>query len=134
MTSLIPPSADRSATAIDTTDAPVPKKSSALPAIAKLVPGVAAAAAVAVVATFAEPWVRGVFPLPAMVIALLIGVTFNGLVKGEEFQAGLIFCVKKLLRWAVALLGLRIALHDIIDLGLTTAVLIVVAMALTIVA
>ena len=30
------------------------------------------------------------------------------------FQPGLTFCVKKLLRWAVALLGLRIALGDIV--------------------
>jgi uncharacterized integral membrane protein (TIGR00698 family) len=42
------------------------------------------------------------------------------------------FCVKKLLRWAVALLGLRIALGEIVALGLPTAFLIVLSMALTV--
>jgi uncharacterized integral membrane protein (TIGR00698 family) len=41
--------------------------------------------------------------------------------------------VKTLLRWAVALLGLRIALGEIVALGLGTALLVVVAMAVTIV-
>jgi len=49
------------------------------------------------------------------------------------FQPGLSFCVKKLLRWAVALLGLRIALGDIVALGLPTALLVVASMALTVV-
>jgi len=43
------------------------------------------------------------------------------------------FCVKTLLRWAVALLGLRVGLGDIAALGAQTAMLIVVAMAITVV-
>ena len=42
------------------------------------------------------------------------------------------FCVKKLLRFAIALLGLRIALGDIVALGLGTVVIVVVAMAVTV--
>ncbi|MGA7015836.1 MAG: putative sulfate exporter family transporter [Pseudolabrys sp.] len=41
------------------------------------------------------------------------------------------FCVKTLLRWAVALLGLRVGLGDNAALGMQTAVLIVIAMAVT---
>ncbi len=48
------------------------------------------------------------------------------------FQPGLLFCVKDLLRWAVALLGLRIALGDIVALGLGTALLVIVSMLATI--
>lgn len=44
-------------------------------------------------------------------------------------QPGMQFCVKTLLRWAVALLGLRVGLGDIAALGMQTAVLIVIAMA-----
>jgi uncharacterized integral membrane protein (TIGR00698 family) len=47
------------------------------------------------------------------------------------FQPGIAFAVKKLLRWAVALLGLRIALGEIIALGLPVAMLVVLAMAAT---
>ena len=52
-----------------------------------------------------------------MVLALLIGIALNRPAAAPIFQPGLTFCVKKLLRWAVALLGLRIALGDIVDLG-----------------
>ena len=44
------------------------------------------------------------------------------------------WCVKKLLRIAIGLLGVRIALSDIVDLGFSTAFLVVVSMAVTVVA
>ena len=45
--------------------------------------------------------------------------------------AGIAFCGKTLLRWAVACLGIRIALADIASLGVAAAVLVVAAMAAT---
>ncbi|MGH6783618.1 MAG: YeiH family protein, partial [Sphingomicrobium sp.] len=48
------------------------------------------------------------------------------------FQPGLVFCVKDVLRWAVAQLGLRIALGDIVALGLGTALIVVLSMVLTV--
>lgn len=100
----------------------------------KLGPGFAFAAAVAVAATLAAPAVALVFPVPAMVLALLVGIALNRVAAAPVFQPGLGFCVKTLLRWAVALLGLRIALGDIVALGLATAVMVILAMAATIVA
>jgi uncharacterized integral membrane protein (TIGR00698 family) len=50
------------------------------------------------------------------------------------FQPGLVSCVKTLLRWAVALLGLRIALGDIAALGLGTGIVVVLSMVVTIAA
>ena len=72
--------------------------------------------------------------LPAMVIALLIGVVLHPLSRKAAFTPGMVFSVKKLLRWAIALLGLRIALSDIIALGLGTAVMIIVSMTATVIA
>jgi uncharacterized integral membrane protein (TIGR00698 family) len=69
-----------------------------------------------------------------MVIALFIGIALNPLARRPTFQPGIVFCLKTLLRWAVALLGLRIALGEIAALGLTTAALVIVAMAMTLVA
>ena len=69
-----------------------------------------------------------------MVLALLIGIALNALAARPVFQPGFVFCVKNLLRWAVALLGLRIALGDIAALGLGTGVVVVVSMAVTIAA
>jgi len=51
-----------------------------------------------------------------------------------RFQPGLVFCVKQLLRWAVALLGLRIGLGDIAALGLGSGIVVVTSMGLTIAA
>lgn len=93
-----------------------------------LVPGILLAAAVAVAAVSSAPFVARVFPVPAMVIALLIGIALHFVAKRPLFQPGLAFCVRTVLRWAVALLGLRIALGDIFALGLTSAAIVVLAM------
>lgn len=101
-----------------------------------LVPGIALSSAVAVVSVLAEPALKqlagGRVGIPAVVIALLIGMALHPVANTQRFVPGMTFCVKKLLRWAIALLGLRIALGDIVALGLSTAVLVVVAMAATI--
>lgn len=96
-------------------------------------PGIALSVTVAIAAVVSAPLVARVAPIPAMVIALLIGIALNPLASRPTFQPGMTFCVKKLLRWAVALLGLRIALGEIIALGLPTAFLIVLSMAVTVV-
>lgn len=98
-----------------------------------LAPGLALSAAVAVAAVASAPLVARAAPIPAMVIALFIGIALHGVASRPLFQPGITFAVKKLLRWAVALLGLRIALGEIIGLGLPVALLVVVSMTVTIV-
>ena len=75
-----------------------------------ILPGVMLSSLVAVAAVAAAPLVAVVFPIPAMVIALLIGIALNSVAERPLFQPGIVFCLKTVLRWAVALLGLRIAL------------------------
>jgi uncharacterized membrane protein YadS len=87
--------------------------------------------AVAIGAVTAARLLGAFAPIPAMVIALIIGIALNPLAQRRSFQAGIVFCLKSILRWAVALLGLRIALGEIAALGVTTAILVVVAMVLT---
>lgn len=94
-------------------------------------PGVALSAAVASIAYLAAPYVAKALPIPAMVLALVIGIALNPLAIKPSVQPGMAFCVRTLLRWAVALLGLRVALSDIAALGLATGVLVVVAMIVT---
>jgi uncharacterized integral membrane protein (TIGR00698 family) len=98
----------------------------------RLAPGIALALAVAVAATLAAPVVAAMFPIPAMVLALLMGIALNGIASQRTFEPGLTWCVKKLLRIAIGLLGIRIALGDIVDLGLSVALLVVAAMVLTV--
>ena len=88
----------------------------------------------ALAAVGSAPLVAVVAPIPAMVIALLIGIALNPIARRPWFQPGIVFCLKTILRWAVALLGLRIALGDIAALGWSTAILVVVTMTATLAA
>ena len=94
-------------------------------------PGLALAVAVAVAGVALAPVVGRVVPLPAMVLALLVGIALSGVGGRPVFRDGLAFAIKTLLRAAVALLGLRIALGDIMALGVQTALVVVLAMAAT---
>jgi uncharacterized integral membrane protein (TIGR00698 family) len=114
-------------------DQNVPGARLGIASLRELAPGIALSAAVAIVAVLAAPQVARAFPIPAMVVALIIGIALNPIAKRATFQPGIVFCVKTLLRWAVALLGLRIALGDIAALGLGTALVVVLAMAVTLV-
>ncbi|WP_230533435.1 YeiH family protein [Microvirga roseola] len=123
------------------TTAPVPTFSERmLSSTRRLAPGMALSAAVALAAYLAEPlFAAGLraatgwsYTLPAIVIALLIGIALNGPASKPVFEPGMTWCVKKLLRIAIALLGLRIALSDIVDLGLAPALLIIASMVLTV--
>lgn len=102
--------------------------------IRSVIPGFALAALIAIAAVVAAHFVTSFFPFPAMLIALVIGIALNPLARQRWLQPGLVFCLKRLLRWAVALLGLRIALGEIAELGLPTAALVVASMALTVAA
>jgi uncharacterized integral membrane protein (TIGR00698 family) len=100
-----------------------------------LVPGVALAAAIAAAAVLTEAGLRritGGFSLPALVIALLIGMAVSAPAHRMVFAPGLVWCVKTLLRVAIAILGLRISLADIVGLGPGTVVIVLCAMAVTI--
>ncbi len=107
----------------------------------RLAPGLALACVIAIVSVLAEPFATDTFgflfgfpvTVPAIVLALVIGMAFHVTDPQSPVQPGLTFAVKKLLRVAISLLGLRIALSDIVALGLSTALLIVISMAATIV-
>jgi uncharacterized integral membrane protein (TIGR00698 family) len=114
--------------------APSVSKSASGGGLRAILPGVALATLVALVAILSAPLVARVFPVPATVVALLIGIALNPLARRPWFAAGLDFCLKTILRWAVALLGLRIALGEIAALGWSVAMLVVVSMAATVAA
>lgn len=103
--------------------------------LARLVPGVLLAAAISLAATVCDPLLRAVtdnrLALPVMVLALVIGMSTGRLAALPNVQPGLTFCVKTLLRYAIALLGVKIALSDIAGLGLGPVAIVTVAMSLT---
>jgi uncharacterized integral membrane protein (TIGR00698 family) len=107
-----------------------------------LAPGLALAASIAIAAVLIEPLATDTaafifdFPvaIPALVLALVAGMAMHVTDPQSPVQPGLNFAVKKLLRVAIALLGLRIAFSDIAALGITTALIIMVSMTLTLLA
>lgn len=98
-------------------------------------PGLLLSLAVALAAVLAAPLLKsasgGRAALPDMVIALVIGILLFPIAQKPAFQPGITYAVKTLLRYAIALLGLRIAFSDIAALGAGTALLVVAAMAIT---
>ncbi len=106
-----------------------------------VVPGVLLAAAGGVGATRREPTAARLAAalfgatagLPALGRALDIGILLNPVAQRLVFRPGLTFCVKKVLRWAVALLGLKIAVGDVLGLGWQVMVVVVAGMAATLV-
>jgi len=72
------------------------------------------------------------FPLPAMVIALIVAMALHPFARSPVFEPGLTFCAKPLLKWAVALLGMRVAFGDIVQLGAPVAMMVVASMTATI--
>jgi uncharacterized integral membrane protein (TIGR00698 family) len=96
-------------------------------------PGIALAAAVSAAAYVATPYVATVLPLPTMVVALIIGMALSSVGALPVMLPGLSFCVKTILRWSVALMGVRVALADIAALGLSSAIITVAAMVVTVI-
>jgi uncharacterized integral membrane protein (TIGR00698 family) len=111
---------------------PTPLTSRALAdSLIEIAPGVLLSAAVAALAYLAAPYVARALPIPAMVLALVIGIALNPVASRPAVWPGMAFCVRTILRWAVALLGLRVALADIAALGISTGAMIVASMIVT---
>lgn len=96
----------------------------------RYLPGLALVAGIAGVAFLLAVLLRGV-ALPAAVIALLVGMLFHAYASHPRLLPGVKVSASALLRFAVALLGLKLSLADIGSLGLPVALSTVTAMAAT---
>ncbi len=84
--------------------------------IVAILPGVAVAVAIAFVAQFIE----GLLPIHligASVIALFIGIIINSFWKIEILKVGLKFTSKKILKFAIILLGTSLSIQTILQVG-----------------
>lgn len=91
-------------------------------------PGLLASAMIAAAAGLVANLTSG----PIMLFALLLGIAMNFLGKRPEFDAGIAFTAKFVLRLGVALLGLKITLGEVVSLGWAPLVLVLAAVTLTI--
>ena len=93
-----------------------------------LFPGVLACIVVAAAATFLSEH----YGAPVMLFALLLGMAMNFLSGDGACKPGIEFTAKQVLRLGVALLGLRITLGQIAELGWQPVAIVVLSVVLTI--
>lgn len=90
-------------------------------------PGILICIVVALAATFLSEHYGG----PQLLYALLIGLSLHCLSADPQIKRGVNFCAKTVLRAGVALLGARITLGQVAELGVGTGLVIVAAVAFT---
>lgn len=90
--------------------------------------GVALCVAIAIIATI----IASSYQAPVILFALLIGLSLHSFFSHSSIQPGVNFCSRELLRLCVGLLGVRIVFSDIVSLGITPPLIVMVSMVLTI--
>lgn len=101
---------------------------SGIRAVRCILPGLAVAGLVAMSATLITQQYGG----PIMLLALLMGMAVNFLRDDERLRAGIAFSGKTVLRLGVALLGIRITVQYLADLGIGPLIFVVIGVATTI--
>ena len=91
-------------------------------------PGLGLSFVVAGAATFLSEH----YSAPVMLYALLLGMALNFVTENEKAAVGIEFAAKPLLRWGVALLGLRIAWEQVAAIGWEPLAMVVAAVFITI--
>ena len=89
-----------------------------------ILPGVIAAAIIAIMATLAEKGAEkllGTHIIGAAVIAMFMGVLLNPIIKKQKvFNSGLKFTSKKILKFAIIILGLSLNINNVLNVGQKT--------------
>lgn len=87
--------------------------------------------AVVIITALAALFLSEHYAAPAMLFALLLGIAMSFLYEDTPCKSGIDFAAGHILRWGIALLGLRIALDDVMTLGWQTALLLIFAIITT---
>lgn len=93
-----------------------------------LFPGLLACAVVATSATFLSQH----YGAPVMLFALILGLAMNFLSSEGACKPGIEFTARHVLRWGVALLGLRITAEQVMALGWQPVLVVAISLVLTI--
>ena len=80
--------------------------------ITKILPGMLISTLIAISAKF----LSDNYGVPSMLMAILIGMSFNFLPNEKKFTAGLEFCTKHALYAGIVLMGSRISLNTILKI------------------
>lgn len=108
---------------------PIPAQATSRPKgiLARYYPG----ALIAAVGGICAEAISRQYGAPAMLIALLIGLAIHFIYDHQVTRTGVNWAARQILRYGVALLGLKIAFADIISIGAAPLVLVAISMAVT---
>jgi uncharacterized integral membrane protein (TIGR00698 family) len=109
------------------------------PELRSIVPGAGVSVGLGILAYQITPAINhvmggvaaGQFKLSAIIVVLALGVALHRFIPASLIEPGLNWCVKRLLRVAIALLGIRLTLFDVLDLGAAVAATVIASMMLT---
>ena len=88
-------------------------------------PGLALCGAIAL-AAFGLRWLPGLSALSPLILAMVIGVAVRNFASAPSIaRPGIVFAIRRLLRWGVALLGLQMTVGKIAAIGVNGAAIIV---------
>ena len=90
--------------------------------ISQTIPGILLASTITCLAFF----VSSSFDLPVMMVSLLIGMIFNFFGEKKFFKKGIDFSASQILRFGVALLGFRLSIENVNNLGFLSISFIVI--------
>ncbi len=93
-----------------------------------VLPGLLVCVVIALSSTFLSEHYGG----PQLLYALLIGLAFHFIHGNPQAKVGIEFCGRTVLRVGVALLGVRITFNQVLQLGVEVALVILIALVLTI--
>lgn len=82
--------------------------------------------------SLAARFLAGHYGAPIMLMALLLGMALNFLTAEQRCLPGIDLASRQVLRWGVALLGLRVSLDQVLALGWDTVLMVVVSVLATI--
>ncbi len=81
---------------------------------------------------FAAHYISNQYGSPLILTTVLLGMAFNNLSQHDDFKPGLEYCAKVILRYGVALLGVRITFEQITLYGYEPLILVVICVVGTI--
>ncbi|EJW11472.1 Putative membrane protein YeiH [Rhodovulum sp. PH10] len=116
---------------LDTRDAPASRSRRLMAGAEKLAPGLALTAAIALGA-YGLRYVPGVSILSPLILAILIGMLLhNAIGTPLRAKAGVAFSMRRILRFAIVLLGLQITAQQVVEIGGTGAAIVTASLAAT---
>lgn len=98
----------------------------------KLLPGLMMVILVAMVSKFLGAQIQDVFKIETLTIAIIIGILYNNTVGTQAvFKGGITFSLKKLLKVGIVLLGFKLNVTAIMELGPKVLIMVLVYVPLT---